>query len=229
LGVKLAQSHGLRRGIPAAALAAQVPDPNWFKPAQRSIRRDLRVQLGLPLYDVVVGYIGRLEPEKGILDLLAAAALVRSSDFFVGVWGLGSLRERVDASLGENRSVRGRFLGALDLRMVADAMRACDIVVVPSRAECNEQFSRVAVEAMSCGCALVATQSGALADVVADGGLLVEANDVRALANALQHLVCDPDQRLLLGARARERFLLRFSPQAIAQAAIEFWSEVASR
>lgn len=223
-GANLARTHGLRRGAPATALSAIVPDLKRFTPASASDRRLLRKKLGLPLNKVVVSYIGRLEPEKGILDLLAAASLVDTSDFFLAVWGRGSLQGRVDASLAESDGVLGRFFGPLEMAQVAEAMQASDVVVVPSRAGCNEQFGRVAVEAMACSCAVLATRSGALGEVVADGGMLVEADNVDALANALRGLVSDPNLRGALGARGRERALRRFAPAAVAQETIRFWS-----
>lgn len=229
MGAALARVRGLRENVPAVALPAIVPDLNRFKPASASDRRLLRRKLGLPLDKVVVAYVGRLEPEKGVLDLLAAASVVGTSDFFVAVWGSGSLRARVSASLAESTDVCGRFLGPLDLAQVAEAMQASDIVAVPSRAGFNEQFGRVAVEAMACSCAVVATRSGALGEVVADGGVLVDADNVQALANALRELICDRDQRLLLGVRGRDRVLRQFAPATVARAAIDFWSAVAAR
>ena len=90
------------------------------------------------------------------------------------------------------------------------------VAVVPSL---YEGFSLPAIEAMSCGVAVVATTGGALPEVVGtDGktGLLVPPDDPGALAGAIARLLDDADLRARLGAAGRERVVSRFTWQVTA-------------
>ena len=90
----------------------------------------------------------------------------------------------------------------------AETIRACaeaQIVVVPSI--WHEPFGLVAVEAMAAGRPVVASRSGGLADIIADGetGVLVPPGDPAALADAIARLIEDPDTRARMGAAGRRR------------------------
>ena len=90
------------------------------------------------------------------------------------------------------------------------------VAVVPSL---YEGFSLPAIEAMSCGVAVVATTGGALPEVVGtDGetGLLVPPDDPGALAGAIARLLDDPALRARLGAAGRRRVMSRFTWQVTA-------------
>jgi glycosyltransferase involved in cell wall biosynthesis len=129
------------------------------------------------------------------------------------------------------RSMRGRFGGMLDLSDVSDALRACDIVVVPSRTGPSfaEQFGRIVVEAMLAGCAVVANRSGALPEVVADGGILVDEGDVDSLSAAVDKLTRDSSFREETAAGGRRSALARYHPRLLAERLIAFWDEVLRR
>ena len=91
-----------------------------------------------------------------------------------------------------------------------------EVAVVPSL---YEGFSLPAIEAMSCGVAVVATTGGALPEVVGtsgETGLLVPPNDPGALAGAIARLLDDPELRARLGAAGRDRVINRFTWQVTA-------------
>ena len=96
-----------------------------------------------------------------------------------------------------------------------------EVAVVPSL---YEGFSLPAIEAMSCGVAVVATTGGALPEVVGnDGetGLLVPPDDPGALAAAIGRLLDDPGLRARLGAAGRRRVVSRFTWQVTAAGTAE--------
>jgi glycosyltransferase involved in cell wall biosynthesis len=133
-------------------------------------------------------FVGRLSPEKGIEDLVAAA-----DGLNLVVLGDGPLRARVPGALG--------FVSREELARRYD--RAA-VVVCPSR---REGFGLACAEAMAHGRPVVASAVGGLQDLVADGetGILVPPRDPRALREALERLLADPELRRRLGAAGRER------------------------
>lgn len=165
--------------------------------AQRLGARDVRVvPNGVAIPDDVVGeadppqvlYAGRLSPEKGVEDLLAAA-----DGLHLVVAGDGPLRPQVPQALGMlPREELSRLYG-----------RAA-VVVFPSR---RDGYPVACAEAMAHGRPVVATAVGGLPDMVVDGetGLLVPPGDAPALRAAIDRLLADPDLRRRLGAAGRER------------------------
>lgn len=139
-------------------------------------------------------YVGRLSPEKGLLELLEAA-----SSLNLVVAGDGPLRDRVPDALGFVPHAR---LAALYSRAA--------VAVFPSR---REGFGVACLEAMAHGVPVVASAVGGLLDLVVDGqtGVLVPPGDVQALRSALEQLLADPELRRQLGEAARERARSEFS------------------
>jgi glycosyltransferase involved in cell wall biosynthesis len=133
-------------------------------------------------------YSGRLSAEKGIRELVAAAAGLELT-----VAGDGPLRADVPQALGfVPREALQRLYGEA-------AVLAC-----PSH---REGFGLACAEAMACGTPVVASAVGGLLDLVQDGetGLLVPPGDVAALRAALERLLADRGLRARLGTAARER------------------------
>jgi glycosyltransferase involved in cell wall biosynthesis len=139
-------------------------------------------------------YAGRLSEEKGILELVEAAAGLR-----LVVAGDGPLRDRVADALGfvPNDQLQGLYARAA-------------VVACPSR---REGFGVACLEAMAHGRPVVASAVGGLVDLVVDGetGLLVPPRDPAALRAALHRLLADRELRRSLGAAARERAREQFS------------------
>jgi glycosyltransferase involved in cell wall biosynthesis len=131
-------------------------------------------------------FVGRLSPEKGIEEFVAATEGLSRV-----IVGAGSIR--VQESVG---AVSPDELGAYYERAA--------IVCVPSR---REGYGMVAREAMAYGRPVVATAVGGLADAVEDGvtGVLVPPRDVAALRAAVERLLADPVLRARLGAAARAK------------------------
>ncbi|GGB38014.1 hypothetical protein GCM10011492_30910 [Flexivirga endophytica] len=163
---------------------------------------------GAEVTTTVVGYAGRIERRKGVFVLLDA--IERAPELTLRVAGAGSadaeLRGAIaDRQLGE----RVQLLGALDGGDLADFYRAIDVLAVPSLTTNSwvEQFGRVAVEAMACGTPVVASDSGALPDVVGGAGRVVPEGNPTALADALREAVGESRPALrATGLRRAEQF-----------------------
>ncbi len=122
--------------------------------------------------------------------------------------------DRAIARLGLSDAVR--CVSGISDDDLARLYGEAQVAVVPSL---YEGFSLPAIEAMSCGVAVVATTGGALPEVVGtDGetGLLVPPDDPGVLAAAIARLLDDPALRARLGAAGRERVVRRFTWQVTA-------------
>ncbi|MDW8148942.1 MAG: glycosyltransferase [Roseiflexaceae bacterium] len=184
-------------------------DPDLYAPAQRDYRTST----------TVVGYIGRLVPEKGVLDLVEAVARLPET-VHLRLIGDGALRPVIEAriaALGIGRRVE--LHPAVPSTHVPDELRRLDVLVLPSRTTrtWKEQFGQILVEAMSCAVPVVGSSSAAIPDVIGNAGVIYPEGDVAALTAALQRLIDDPALREDLGRRGRERVLAQFTQAAIAQ------------
>ncbi len=163
-----------------------------------------------------VGYIGRLEEYKGVLDLIEALPTLRTRhpSLRLSVAGEGPAR-RAMAATAASLGVAEMIEWAGDVRGEAKEawFRSVHTVVVPSNAW--ENFGLVALEALTRGRPVVATDFGGLPDVVEDGesGRLVPIGRPAAIAEAISGLLADPELSRRLAATGRARALERFTPE----------------
>ena len=107
-------------------------------------------------------------------------------------------------------------------------LNAMDLLCAPSRTtpHWREQFGRMLIEAMACGVPVVASRSGEIPHVVADAGLLLPEDDVRAWAETVDRL---SDERATLGelaARGIDRARTVFAWPVVARAHLQFFEEL---
>ena len=172
-------------------------------------RRDgVRREFGLADDDMVVGLVGRICEQKGQDDLVAAARLISSRHPRLRYLMVGDeedkdlcrrLRREI-ASAGLDRIIH--FTGFR--RDMANIYAAIDNLAAPSR---WEGFGLMLVEAMAAGVPIVATNVGAIADVLDGGesGLLVAPRDPARLGEAISRLASEPRLREALAAAGRRR------------------------
>ena len=149
-------------------------------------------------------FVGRLEHEKHVDELLAAFARVPSSlGARLEVVGMGSLRPKLQAQaedLGLGRSVT--FTGAISDEALLDSYQRADLFVMPGTAELQ---SLATLEAMAAGLPVVAADAMALPHLVRDGqnGYLYQPGDVEGLAVRMIRVLADPLLRAELGAASQ--------------------------
>ena len=195
-------------GGPLAVIPQFGVDPDIFVPraGERANARDF-----------VVGYAGRLAPEKGVDLLLEAAARVDGAK--LSVMGTGSERGRLD-ELARRLELTGRvsFAESISSLHMPAFYRELDVFVLPSRSRPNwiEQFGRVLIEAMACGVIVVGSDCGEIPNVIGDAGMVFPEGDVGALRECLVRLMHDSDLRADLVRRGRERVLAHYTQAQIA-------------
>jgi len=190
-----------RRGFPGQTdlIPLGVDTASLRAPAAHETRLDGR---GRP----VVGYAGRLAAHKGVDVLLGAVAGMPGVELHIAGDGplAPALRERARRT---DLAGRVTFLGVVQGEALAEFYCGVDVLAVPSLTTPTwvEQFGRVAVEAMAAGVPVVASDSGALPDVVGEAGLLVAPGDAPVLRAALEEVLGDAE----LAARLRHDGLRR--------------------
>jgi glycosyltransferase involved in cell wall biosynthesis len=198
--------HARRTGLPVD-LYEVIPngvdvDRFCFRP---DARNRLRAAWAIGPEDALAGFVGRLHPDKGADLLLQAFAMAvrRRPELRLVVAGDGTQRTAME------RFVRDHDLAERVVMLghrtdVPEILSACDFLVMPSR---WEGFGLSAVEAMSCGRAVLAGDAAGLAEVVEHDqtGLLTPRGDVSALAEGMVRLVEDASLRERLGQTGQQR------------------------
>ncbi len=178
--------------------------------------------------ELTIGFVGRLVPEKG-LDTLFRACVKLLGRWTLTVVGSGPAQEQLEA-LAERLGIASRitWFGPAPADKLRELWPALDCLVVPSRTTPNwvETFHPAMVEAMGHGVTVVASDSGALPELVDTAGLVVPEDDVPALTAALQHLADAPRERSRLGKEARLRVMTEYVDNAVARRTLEFWDKV---
>src|SRR5215472_5560344 len=197
----------------------------------------LRDELGIPPEPPVIGLVGRLDPIKGQLTFLRAAALVAPicPDALFLLVGLTRPRSRVARFAHYYREIlkqvrspalRGRVLFTGWRSQMAPVMASLDILVQPSR---RETFGRTLIEAMATRKPVIASRVGGMPEVVTDqeSGLLVPEEDPQKLAAAMIALLQDPARARQMGEVGRRRVEQFFSLERRTNAVASICARVA--
>ena len=176
---------------------------------------------------ILVGYVGRLDKEKGIDTLLKAAA--KMPQYHILIAGEGKDKESIEALI-DQLAIRERVLRVSNITRQELAMlyNCFDVLVVPSKTTptWKEQYGRVLVEAMGCRIAIVGSSSGAIPEV---------------LEGYPKHLIFqedDPDDLVEKITKAKDlhtpdnfdlaAFLQRFSTTTFIHSYISFYNNILS-
>jgi glycosyltransferase involved in cell wall biosynthesis len=168
-------------------------------------RSGLREELGLGPHDRLVLAVGNLYPVKGHRYAIEALALLRQEQPLVHL-AIAGRGETAEALRGQARElgVSGR-VHLLGVRGdIPNLLGGADVFILPSL---SEGLPLALLEAMSAGCAIVASDVGDVSTALDDGraGILVPPGDARALAVAVGGLLHTPDRARELAARAQHR------------------------
>jgi glycosyltransferase involved in cell wall biosynthesis len=225
--VDLLRKHGFRGKT--AVIPQLGVDPDFYSPTPVSAvggaagaeSSALRARLGLE--GLVLGFVGRLVPEKGILNLVEAAATFRgpASLLLVGNGPLAAPARARAAALG----LRLVHVPAIPHDAVRDHLRAMDLLVLPSRdtPSWREQFGHILIEAMACEVPVIGSTAGAIPEVLGDAGLLFPQGDCEELRERLATLIASSSERRALGRRGRERVLAHYTHAKVARDTLDFW------
>lgn len=175
---------------------------------------DLRRQYEIPAGNVVVGFIGRLTEQKGVIYLLEALASLgqQCTNISAVIVGDGELMPVLKDRAHELGLSCVRFSGFQ--RDIPRFLSLMDIFVLPSL---YEGLPVSVIEAMMAGKPVVATRVGGTPEAVLEGvtGFIVAPKDPQQLTDRLEYLVAHPVEREQMGASGRMRALEHFSGQSM--------------
>ncbi len=190
-------------------------DPAIFKP-DPAAREAIRGELEISPEEVVTVFLGRINKEKGCIDLANAYAAMSSEHQHRIIW-VGADEDRLMSKLSDLLAAAGKkssFVGMSE--SPAKYLAAADLLCLPSY---REGFGTSVIEGAAVGLPAIVSDAFGLSDTFVDGqtGLLFPVGDRKALTQALEVLHNDPELRITLGEQARNWALTRFPQSLIVQ------------
>ena len=189
-------------------------------------RDAVRRGLGVKPDEHVVGFVGRLVPEKGVDVLLDALECVKLPWKAVIV-GRGPLAQLVKA-FARRHEGRVHLVTDASHDLVPHYLNAFDVLCAPSRAtpHWQEQFGRMLIEGMACGVPVVAADTGEIPHVVGDAGLLVSGESPGVWARAIEATLEDKGGCEELSTRGLVRVRERFAWPVVAKTHLDFFDSL---
>jgi glycosyltransferase involved in cell wall biosynthesis len=158
-------------------------------------------------------FVGRLVSDKGASLLLDAVKLLETKPRLT-IAGDGPERSALEKQAADLQLLsQVEFVGQQRGEELAKRLRQHQILVVPSLWQ--EPFGIVALEGIGCGCVVIGSAGGGLAEAIGPCGLTFPNGDPVALAKAITQLLADPDERARLRQNAPSH-LARFTPRHVA-------------
>jgi len=192
-----------------------------------------RSRYGIEETDIVLLYLGRLEKKKGIYVLAKVIPKFLKNFkhlFFVFVGRDDAKRtheQEIKTIVGKRFDNRLIFTGFLSSVDKIKAIKACDLMVVPSF---WENFGYVCLEAMACKKPVIGTKFGGITEIIMHGknGLLFNPYCIKELEKLIGLLVKNEEMRIKLGKNARRTIEMKFTDEKMANKTLKVYEEVLS-
>lgn len=189
-------------------------------------RSSVRQKYGVPDNAVLGLFVGRVTPDKGVLELAQAIHILKQHGVslyfaFVGP-DEGNMSAAITLASGDDsqRIIMTGFSATPEL-----FMSAADFLVLPSY---REGFNTTIIEAAACGIPAIGSRIYGIIDAIEEGktGLLVEPRNPEQLAEAMRKLVVDRQYGSKLGSAARMRVLANFRSEHLTEALINYYDRL---
>lgn len=200
-------------------------DTQLFKP-DPFVRRLIRNELGIAESDIIILYVGRLNTDKGLLDLAEAYEKKISQYTNVHVCVVGPDESGIRTRMGLICKTCVSRLHFKDYTANPEHyMAAADIFCLPSY---REGFGLVLIEAAASGIPSVASRIYGVSDAVIDNdtGLLFEVRNIDDLVDKLEILILNPELRTKLGANGAKRVSHSFSKELVLDAMLTYYKQI---
>jgi len=158
-------------------------------------REHIEEMFNIKLRNKLVLFVGKLAHFKGVDILIEAVRLYENEypdDITVIIAGDGELATTLKKQAKDGNLHDLYFMGHLNSTQLRELYSTADVSLVPSR---REPFGLVAIEALACGCPVIATNQGGLTDIIIDSvGTLVDVEDAEGLKEAIRKEIHHPDR-----------------------------------
>ena len=177
-------------------------------------------------------YAGHVVPSKGVFELVRACKEINGVQLFIyGHITSDSIVSELETEAGLTHSDWLHIMGAVPYETVVKEMLSASVFVLPSY---TEGFPNVILEAMACGCPIVATEVGAIPEMldVENGnscGIIVKPRNVNDLEKAIQTMLEDNDYATQCGYNAKKRVNDLYRTERIWEQLTEIWKTVSKQ
>ena len=187
-----------------------------------------RVRRKYGLEGVVVMFAGTVTPRKGVLELMKAAELLNRRDVLflvVGNLDLDKEYARKVVEYAKCKGINAKFTGFVPYEDLKALYSACDIFVLPSF---EEGQGVVLLEAMASGKPLIGSKVGGIPMQIKDGwnGFLVEPGDERVLAEKIDYLIGNEEERMRMGKNSRKLAKEEFDWEKIVEKYLKIYEAI---
>jgi glycosyltransferase involved in cell wall biosynthesis len=185
---------------------------------------ELREEMQIPVDRFVVGFVGRLAPQKNVPLLLAA--MRQLPDIHCVLVGDGPLRQELEALANEWKLANVQFLGRHP--RAAELMPAFDLLCLPS---IYEGLGLVLIEAMLRRVLIIGSRAGAIPEILGNGayGLLFDSDDLTGLVQAIRSARQEPERMQEIRKQALAYAQRTFSVEAMAIQTIQVYEDAKIR
>jgi len=185
-------------------------------------RSAIRQKMSVGLGNIVYLFVGRLDVDKGILELVEAYSEVSKKVSNTSLWLVGPAETDIDVLLDLIKKLNIKSILFIPYTTAPETfMAAADVFCLPSR---REGFGTVIIEAAACGIPAIGSRIYGLTDAIVDEetGFLVDMGDINALSEKMILLGSDDSLRKRLGDTAMKRANSLYSQEIVVQGLLDF-------
>ncbi len=179
-----------------------------------------------PVGKPVVTFASRLLREKGVLEFVEAARILKERGISACFWLVGQPDHGNPSSISHEDVERWQNEGPIEClgyrTDIADVFSHSNLIVLPSY---REGFPKVLIESAACGRAIITTDVPGCRDAIKPNvtGLLVPVRDTKALADAIEYLLSDTELRRSMGAAGRKLAELEYGIDKVVEAHLKIY------
>jgi glycosyltransferase involved in cell wall biosynthesis len=217
----------VKKGIPEERLEV-IPNGVNVEDFNVSEEEIERVKKKYGLEGIVVMFAGTITPRKGVFELIRATEILNRKDtLFLIVGNLDLDREYSQKVMeyAKSKGINAKFTGFVPYKDLKALYSACDIFVLPSL---EEGHGIVLTEAMASGKPLIGSNVGGIPMQIRDGwnGFLVEPGDEKLLAEKIEYLIENEEERVRMGKNSRKLAKEEFDWEKIAEKYLKVYEDI---
>lgn len=191
------------------------------------VRNEKRNELGIPADMTVYTFMGRLNRDKGLHELMAAFNRLAAEKEDVYLLLFGGDEESISRTFHKYPYIRNKqnFLYYGPTNEPFNMLQAGDVFVLPTY---REGFGSSVIEASALGLPVICSDAYGVMDAMIDEvtGLRCKVGDVESLYEAMMKLAADKDLQKFLGKNGRERVIREFDGKAVTKYWVDYYREI---